>query len=119
MIKPADTITLLTGAGIEHLYFIIGEYDNSFLLVNATTYHPDKDQSCILTPTDHIFIKHKSLINYGDAITTTEFRVEKNIRNGLSRQLAPITRSVLCRIQKGALISPALMPKYRRYMPHR
>jgi len=117
MINIGQTITLRTGKNVEHIYFIIGKYQDRYLLVNATTYKTNKPTDCILNTKDHPFIKHKSIINYGDARDATEATIENNIKNGLSRKLIPVSKTVLDKIKKGALRSDALLIKHRCYIP--
>jgi hypothetical protein len=116
-IKLGDTLTLERNpSGTEHLYFVIGQQDDRFLLVNATSYKPNQDESCILYPGDHSFIRHKSLIRYDKALSAKEGVIDKNIRNGISRHLAPVCSKVLHKLREGAKKSPALTPKYRAYI---
>ncbi len=117
MTKIGDTITLVTGSGVEHLYFIIGKHGDRFLLVNATSYKKGKDSSsCILDQKDHPFIQHKTIVNYGDTLDSRETTIERNISSGLSRKLAQIDKKVLSKIVKNALSSEAFPGKYRCYI---
>jgi len=116
MIKIGDVITLKNNQQTEHIYFVAGKLGDRFLLVNATSFDPLKDSSCIMRPLDHPFIRKKTIINYGDAIDTTETRIEQNINLNISRKLSSIDNKVLTRIRKGALISEAFPAKYRPYV---
>jgi len=116
MIKIADVITLKNNQGKEHIYFVIGKHGDRFLIVNATSFKPNKDSSCMLNSTDHPFIRKKTIVNYGDALTAKETIIEKNISLGISRRLPPIKGKVLERIIEGALKSDAFPGKYRVYV---
>lgn len=116
MITIGQTITLRKDDGVEHIYFVIGQYGERFLLVNATTFKSGKVADCILDSNDHPFLRHKSIINYGDALDAKETVIDSNIKRKISRKLVPINKKTLTKIIMGALTSKAFSAKYRSYL---
>jgi len=102
----------------KHLYILIAKEKSSTkaLMVNVTSYKPGCDCSCILSPGDHRFITHRSIINYGDAIITDVSKIEEGIRTKLIEMLDPVSTEVLKRIQGGALASLAIPFKCREFL---
>ena len=102
----------------EHLFIIISQIINKKVLyVNVTTYDDCRDMSCILKVGEHPFIRHKSIINYHDAFDPQVTLIEQAISQKTITPQDPVSRSLLKKIQAGALISPAFPTKYLNYLP--
>lgn len=79
------------------------------MLVNLTSQALLKDQSCILNVGDHPFIKHETVINYAEAVISSEEAIFAGARGGvIQHDPAPVTSDALKRIQQGALASPQI-----------
>ena len=111
-------LSRVPGYQTQHLYIIIAIVDdNEAILVNVTTKKGDKDDTCILSVGDHDFIKRESVINYRDTTKTSISNIKKAIGMRTFTPQDPVSDDLLQRIQKGALISPFLLPKYLKYIP--
>lgn len=65
----------------------------------------------------HNFIRHDSVINYGDAKDAPISKVKEAIEMSLFTPHDPVSNDLLKRIQKGALNSHAFPQKYLKYIP--
>lgn len=103
----------------KHLYIIIVIVTNcnEAIIVNVTTKKENKDDTCILRADDHDFIKHDSVINYGDTIKTTINKIEQAIDLKIFIPQNPVSDDLLKKILEGALNSPDLPPKFLKYIP--
>lgn len=121
MIKPGVTfLSPNPDYPTEHLYIIISPIiEERVLFVNVTTKKESSDTTCILKKGDHPFIRHDSVINYGDAKDTEVKLIKKAIETKLFALQDPISDALLKRIQQGALTSPAFTPKYLKYIPRK
>lgn len=67
-ISGGDTLIIpAPGTSLDsHLWIVLSDptLDHFVLLVNLTSYRPDKDDACILDVGDHPFIRHPSCVNY-------------------------------------------------------
>lgn len=121
MLAKGDSLFLKNpGTGVGHLYFILTEpnKDNRVLLVNITTHRFGKDETCILNVGDHPFIRHKSVVEYSEAIEPKLTQIEKLLETGYSNTPASASDDLLERMQDGARKSPALPSKYTRYFDY-
>jgi hypothetical protein len=67
--QPGQTFLLPKPGRIEHLWVVL-TYPNAeglSICVNITTRRFDSDDTLILQPGDHPFIKHESTVHYEDA----------------------------------------------------
>lgn len=99
--KPGETY-LLEG----HLWVVVSlpGADGSVAMVNFTSYREPCDESCILQPGDHSFIKRKTIVQYGWG-TMVSPAMQKKVQE--QPQYEDVSGSVLDRIQQGALKSQA------------
>jgi hypothetical protein len=69
MLKPGDTFLLPKPGRTEHLWIILTHprEDGKAVCVNITAWAFDRDETVILAPGDHPFIKKKSIVHYEDA----------------------------------------------------
>ena len=102
----------------EHLYIIISiiSSNTEALFVNITTKKAGKDTACILRPGDHSFIRHDSIINYGDAKIALISKLKEAISMKVFTKLEPVSDDILKKIQEGALISSAFPQKFLKYL---
>lgn len=102
----------------EHFNIIISpNICGKILYVNITTKKESSDTTCIIKKGDHPWPSHDSVINYHDA-TETEVRfIEEALKIKLFKAHIPVSTALLKKIQQGALISPAFLPKYLKYIP--
>lgn len=119
MITPGFTFLSPTPEyNTKHLFIVISIIDNNTkaLCVNVTT-KKDRDMSCILKAGDHEFIKHDSVVNYGDVIIPEIDKLIEAVNKGLIEPNKPIDDNLLNRILKGAVNSNAFPQGYLKYIP--
>lgn len=104
--------------GTNHLRIIVTDPDpvGEVLVVGVTTWKPDSDESCILNPGDHPFIRHLSRIAYERAHMCSVAVIETAIRNKSARTYEAVSPDVLRRIRDGALATDALPRKLKRQL---
>lgn len=94
-----------------HLWIVLSKPDldpNHILIVNLTSWRADKDQSCILTPEDHRYVKHKTCVNYPASKVVTKDQLQILLDTGRIVPYAPVDSSLLERIREGATQSPRM-----------
>lgn len=102
----------------RHLYIVIAIIgEDKALFVNVTTKRENRDDTCILRENDHDFIKHDSVINYGDAKIAQISKIEEAISGGIFTTQAPVSDKLLKRILRGALNSSDLPLKHLKHIP--
>jgi hypothetical protein len=90
----------------SHLWIIIsdpGQDAEKVLIVNMTSWKPQKDQACILDVGDHPYIQHRTCINYREAKVVTLEQLHQLQDSGKIKILDPL--------------SPALLKKIRAAVP--
>ncbi len=109
-----DTFLLSTPPNNYHLFIAIAlTSSRKYLCVNVTSYSSNSDTSCVLNLGDHNFIKHKSVINYGDAREIEATTIANLINSDSCTSKGTVSTSVLSRIQQGGLKSPRLKNKFK------
>jgi hypothetical protein len=106
------------GTAIPHLWIVVTEPDpeNSLaVIVGVTTLRRGADQTVILRRGDHPFLRHDSVVFYGDAQTADVGKMKKNIAAGTILRQQPCSRELLKLIQDGLLASEFTPQKIVRY----
>lgn len=101
--------------GQHHLWIIINEPADRggvALFVNATSFTEGMEETCVLRPGDHLFIKHDSCIHFSAAKSATAKQLETLEARGLIHRRPSVSPALLARIRAGAQISPNLPKKY-------
>ena len=105
--NAGDTF-LITEPGTSydsHLWMVISDpsVDPHFVLVvNFTSWREDKDQSCIVEPSEHPYVKKRTIVNYAKAKHLPVVRLAKLIASGQIKAHTPLSETLLTRIRKGA-----------------
>ena len=92
-----------------HLWVVISEPSATLedvIIVNLTSKKPHSDTTTVLTPNDHKFIKHETVINYSDARILNHVDIVKRVRDRLIEPRERFEEDVTRRIQRGLLASP-------------
>ncbi len=92
----------------KHLYFVISKSNigsDCVVCVNITTYHDNKDESCIIEPGEHGFIKEKSLVKFDKAILPKVENLEKALENGTIKPNVIAKKELINKIQVAFLTS--------------
>ncbi len=84
-------------------------------LVSVTTLRNSKDQTIILRPGDHPFIRHDSTVFYGDAMIVDVRRLDAEIAAGLALGREKCSQPTLKLVQDGVAASPFTRPKILRF----
>lgn len=106
------------GAVTPHLWIVVTPPDpqaHRCAIVSVTTLRNNKDQTVILRPGDHPFIRHDSTIFYGDAMVVDARRLDAEIATGLVLAKERCPQSALKLVQDGVLASPFTRPKFLRF----
>jgi len=85
----------------DHLWIVISLPDETgaLVLVNFTTWKENKDQSCVVEPGDHPFIKNKTVVAYKNAWVCTAGEQNAFLRSAQQRE--DVSEALLQRIQEG------------------
>lgn len=97
----------------RHLWVAVTDPDpqtGEVVIANITTQAPGRDQTCILNPGDHPFLKHESVMNYAEAMIPTEESVERAARGRVVQWDVPLAPAVLSRVQLGCIASNQTEP---------
>lgn len=84
-------------------------------VVSVTTLRNSKDQTIILRPGDHPFIRHDSTVFYGDAMIVNARRLDTEIAAGLALRREACSPPTLKLVQDGVLVSPFTRMKVLRF----
>lgn len=79
--------------------------DKNIVVVNATTWFANKDQSCILLPQHHTSITHKSVVAYNFARVTSASIIQGCLDNRDYNLLPALRDEVLEMVREGAALS--------------
>ena len=115
-----DTFLMPTPGGMAtpHLWIVVTRPDvetHLCAIVSVTTLRNSKDQTVILRPGDHPFIRHESTIFYGDAMTVDARRLQAEIAAGLALPREKCPDATLRLVQDGVAASPFNRPKFLRF----
>jgi hypothetical protein len=106
------------GPVTPHLWIVVTQPDSQTHLcaiVSVTTLRNSKDQTIILRPGDHPFIRHDSTIFYGDAMIVDARRLDAEIAAGLALSRERCPHPTLKLVQDGVIASPFTRPKVVRF----
>jgi hypothetical protein len=106
------------GPVTPHLWIVVTQPDPQTRLcaiVSVTTLRNSKDQTIILRPGDHPFLRHDSTIFYGDAMIVDARRLDAEIATGLALKRDNCTLATLKLVHDGVLASPFTRMKVVRF----
>ena len=121
-LRRGDTFLNESSAGVPtHFWVIISDPSHTvdrIVIVNLTSWRglAGEDESCVLDKGDHPFVKHKTYVNYRDALIVEACKIENLHASGLLTHKEPVNDSILLRILEGAQISPFLKLKIRKFL---
>jgi hypothetical protein len=112
-------------SNIPHLFIVVSPPDfivnslnqlvESVVVVNFTTKKSGKDDTVVLMPQDHRFIRHETVVSYRDARFVEVSRICDYITQGTSRFDDDCSDDLLEKIQDGLLVSPFTPNKVKKY----
>ncbi len=108
MIECHDAIRMTDGSPIPHLWAVITEpeSDGRCVIVSITTLRNDVDQTVILQPNDHPFIRKPSAVYYQRAFIANAGKIEEAINGGQAKSYAKFSERIMRLIQEGLICSP-------------
>ena len=108
-IDPSDPI---------HIWVLLNNPgdDDAVVRVNLTSFHPDKDCTCILEPGDHPLIRHKTLLNYPKAQLSKASVIAQNLHANRITPLERFPLQLFQKIKQGGLETSFLSEKLKRYL---
>jgi hypothetical protein len=91
----------------SHLWMVISDptQGDECVIVNFTSWRADKDQSCIVLPGEHSYIRNKTCVNFKDAKRCTISDLESLISSQHLTMCAPLSTGLLARIRQAVLES--------------
>jgi len=117
--KLGDTFVWCPDRGKDHLWILISDpskNDGTCVLVNLTESRHGK-YSFILKPGDHEFIYKDSDVAFGDAIKTTEARLQIQVDLEQAKPNRPMKRELIKKIVDEAHRHGAFQPILRKIIP--
>jgi hypothetical protein len=90
--------------------------DDVVVRVNLTSFHPDKDCTCVLEPGDHPLIRHRTLLNYPKAQLSKASVIAHNLHENRITALQNFPSEVFQKIKQGGLETTFLSEKLKRYL---
>jgi hypothetical protein len=106
------------GVATPHLWIVVTQPDpqtHLCAIVSVTTLRNSKDQTVILRPGDHPFVRHDSTVFYGDAMIVDALRLESEIAAGLALVRERCSKAILKLLQDGVVASLFTRPKIQRF----
>ena len=104
--------------GTPHLWIVVTQphpQTHQCVIVSVTRLRNRKDQTVILRPGDHRFIRCDSTIFYGDCLIVDAQRIEQKIAAGLILVREKCSNATLKLIQDGVAASPVTKRKILRF----
>ena len=109
-----DTFLPRNPADNRHLYVVIHRAPEICVSVNFTTRKADSDLSCIVKAGEHKRIIHESVICYDREVTWPSEKIIAEAQYLIEVPREPVSKELLERIHKGALVSRYVAPWLRR-----
>jgi hypothetical protein len=112
---------------MRHLNVIITEADEDsfYMVVPVTTYREEngrpfggQDDSCILPPGCHSFIRHKSYVRYAKARRMSYAEIFNGLKKGILIKKDDMPIRYVQDMQKGAAISPFLPEELSHFLEY-
>lgn len=106
----------------KHLFIVLTSAKGDppvVVMVNITTRRPTSDSTVILTPSDHSFIKHESVIAFEHADIFEVSKLENGLNKGLLSKYPDISNSLFTVIKQGLLCSPRTPQHIKKYCKSR
>ena len=109
---PGDTFLIPDAIG-PHLHFILSRLpDGSVILAHFTTRRTYTDDTCVIQPGEHPFVKKETIVRYDQAYVCPAANLA-SLERIIIRKLEPLSGELLARILRGALSSPQTPDKIK------
>jgi hypothetical protein len=93
----------------KHLFIVLSTPEGEppvVVMVNITSRRPTSDPTVILTPGDHSFVKHESVIAFEHASLFEVDRLENGLNSGSLSKYPDISETLFTAVKQGLLNSP-------------
>lgn len=110
------------GPATPHLWIVITQPDATgwlCVIVSVTTLRYGKDQTVVLRPGDHPFIRHDSTVFFGDSRIVDARKLDALIEAGAAMKQEACPARTLKLVQDGLLASPFTPLKVARFCRER
>ncbi len=102
----------------QHLFIVLTNPEGKppvVIMVNITTRRPTSDCTVVLTPGEHPFVRHESVIafEHGDFFPVS--KLENGLATGQLRKYSNINDNLFGMIKRGLLTSPRTPQKIKNY----
>jgi hypothetical protein len=112
-VTPGDTFLIPDWAG-AHLHFILCTLpDGSVVVAHFTRRRAYTDDTCVIQPGDHPFVKNETIVRYDQAYVCPAANLA-SLERIIIRKLEPLSGELLARILRGALSSPQTSDKIKK-----
>lgn len=112
--KTGDTF--VTVGFDNHLWMIISDTlidPDNVVIVNFTTNRQGEEQHCIVTPGEHVFVKHDTAVRFRDAQLLSLHKIHTLNGDGKIKKHVPLSPDLLIKIRTGARCSSFIPIKCR------
>lgn len=106
----------------KHLFIVLTAPEGEppvVVMVNITTRRPTSDATVILTPGDHSFVKHESVIAFEHASLFEVSKLESGLVSGALTKYPDISESLFSAVKQGLLSSPRTPQNIKEYCSSR
>lgn len=103
---------------LPHLWFILTDPDGDppeVVAVMVTTRRPHTDDTVILNPGDHPFIRHESCVGFSSAQRFRVSKIQAGLAAGWCRLREDMSEALEGRVRNGLLESPYTVHAIRDY----
>jgi len=109
--------------GSRHLHVVVSDPDSTghVLILNMSTgitLPTDGDGYCVLSPGEHPFIKHQTIIRYSKARDYCVSTIIAAMRVGSFHPAPDVSATLLKKIQTACVDNPSLEERYYKYFQY-
>jgi|ERR1051326_179177 hypothetical protein len=103
----------------RHLWIVLTEPQGeplSVAIVNLTSHKDGVDETVIIGPGEHSFVRRKTVVNYAGAMVVEALKLGRLIEADLTiPHREPCSPELLEKIRRGVFNSPFVRPKFQAY----
>jgi hypothetical protein len=122
VIQKNTILVPIPAPNCKHLFIVLTAPEGEppvVIMVNITSRRPTSDATVVLTPSDHFFVKHESVVAFEHALVFEVSKLENGLKSGLLAQYPDISESLFESIKKGLLSSPRTPQDIKAYCSSR
>lgn len=118
IIQKNTILVPIPAPNCKHLFIVLTAPKGQppvVVMVNITTRRPTSDCTVVLTPSDHPFVKHESVVAFEHAMTFEVSKLENGLQKGLLKKYPDIDDALFEVIKHGLLNSPRTPQRIKTY----